>query len=88
MINGMPLPAIDHEGDVPVYVQLAGILRAQIQCGELAPRRPVPSKRTLTQAYGIAGGTVDRAMDLLRAEGLIKTVPGRGIYVTAPEERS
>ena len=55
--------------------------------GELAPRRPVPSKRTLMQTYGIAGGTIDKAMDLLRAEGLIKTVKGRGIYVTAPEER-
>lgn len=87
MITYMPL-AIDHEGDVPVYVQLAGILRGQIERGELAPRRPVPSKRTLTQEYGIAGGTVDRAMGLLRAEGLIKTVPGKGLYVTAPEERA
>ena len=82
------MPAIDHDSDVPVYRQLAGILRGQIERGELAPRRPVPSKRTLTQQYGIAGGTVDKAMDLLRAEGLVKTVKGRGIYVTAPEERS
>ena len=72
---------------MPVYVQLADILRGQIARGELAPRRPVPSKRTLMQTYGIAGGTIDKAMDLLRAEGLIKTVKGRGIYVTAPEER-
>jgi len=81
------VPAIDHDSDVPVYRQLAGILRGQIERGELAPRRPVPSKRTLTQRYGIAGGTVDKAMDLLRAEGLVKTVQGRGIYVTALEER-
>ena len=73
---------------MPVYRQLAAILRGQIERGELAPRRPVPSKRQLTQQYGIAGGTVDKAMDLLRAEGLVKTVTGRGIYVTAPEERS
>jgi GntR family transcriptional regulator len=87
MITSMP-PHIDHEGDVPVYAQLAGILRAQIERGELAPRRPLPSKRTLMQEYGIAGGTVDKAMSLLRADGLIKTVPGKGLYVTAPEERS
>ena len=79
---------IDHDSDVPVYRQLAGILRGQIERGELPPRRPVPSKRTLMQAYGIAGGTIDKAMDLLRAEGLIKTVRGKGLYVTAPEERS
>lgn len=82
------MPGIDHESDVPVYRQLAGILRGQIERGELAPRRPVPSKRTLMQAYGIAGGTVDKAMDVLRDERLVKTVIGRGIYVTAPGERS
>ena len=76
------------ECDVPVYRQLADLLRGQIEREELAPRRPVPSKRTLTQTYGIAGGTIDKAMDLLRAEGLIKTVRGKGLYVTAPEERS
>jgi GntR family transcriptional regulator len=73
--------------DVPVYLQLAAILRGEIERGELVPRRPVPSKRQLTQEYGIAGGTVDKALAVLRGEKLVKTVRGRGIYVTAPEER-
>jgi len=30
---------------------------------------------------------VDKALAILRSEGLVKTVTGRGIYVTAPEER-
>lgn len=79
--------SIDPEGDVPVYRQLADILRGQIERGELQPRRPVPSKRTLMQTYGVAAGTIDKALGVLRAEGLVKTVMGRGIYVTAPEER-
>jgi GntR family transcriptional regulator len=74
--------SIDHEGDVPVYIQLADILRARIQSGELAPRRPVPSKRSLMQEYGVAGGTIDKAIGILREEGLVRTVIGRGIYVT------
>jgi GntR family transcriptional regulator len=74
--------SIDHEGDVPVYIQLADILRARIESGELAPRRPVPSKRTLMQDYGVAGGTIDKAIGILRGEGLVRTVAGRGIYVT------
>ncbi len=73
--------SIDHEGDVPVYIQLADILRSRIESGELAPRRPVPSKRTLMQDYGVAGGTVDKAIAILRQEGLVRTVIGRGIYV-------
>ena len=78
---------IDHEGDVPVYVQLASILRARIERGELPPRRAVPSKRRLTQEFGVAGGTVDKAIDILRGEGLVRTVTGRGIYVVPPSER-
>ena len=80
--------SIDHEGDVPVYIQLAGqILRARILSGELAPRRPVPSKRTLMQDYGVAGGTIDKAIAILRDEGLVRTVTGRGIYVTPEDQR-
>jgi GntR family transcriptional regulator len=74
--------SIEHEGDVPIYIQLADILRARIQSGELAPRRPVPSKRSLQQTYGVAGGTIDKAIAILREEGLVRTVIGRGIYVT------
>ncbi|HEY6277102.1 MAG TPA: winged helix-turn-helix domain-containing protein [Streptosporangiaceae bacterium] len=79
--------SIDHEGDVPVYLQLASILRGQIENGELAPRRPVPSKRTLMERYGVAGGTIDKAIAILRAEGLVRTVTGRGIYVVPLDER-
>ena len=79
--------SIDHEGDVPVYIQLADLLRARILSGELAPRRPVPSKRTLMQDYGVAGGTIDKAVAILRAEGLVRTVRGRGIYVTPGDQR-
>lgn len=75
--------SIDHDGDVPVYIQLADILRARIEAGEIAPRRPVPSKRSLMQEYGVAGGTIDKAIAILRGEGLVRTVIGRGIYVTA-----
>jgi DNA-binding GntR family transcriptional regulator len=79
--------SIDHEGDVPVYIQLAAILRARIESGELAPRRPVPSKRTLMQDYGVAGGTIDKAIGILRDEGLVRTVTGRGIYVVPEGQR-
>lgn len=30
---------------------------------------------------------MDKALAVLRGEGLVKTVTGRGIYVTAPKER-
>lgn len=78
---------IDHEGETPIYLQLANILRQQILAGELLPRRPIPSKRTLTQRHGIAGVTVDKATRILKDEGLLNTVPGKGLYVRAPEDQ-
>jgi DNA-binding GntR family transcriptional regulator len=72
---------IDHEADVPVYLQLAGILREQIRRGELASHRPLPSIRSLQQTYGISDGTAKKAVQVLRDEGLVHTVLGRGVFV-------
>ena len=72
---------IDHLSDVPIYLQLASVLREQIRSGELEPRRPIPSIRTLTQRYEVSDGSVKRAVNLLRAEGLVTFVPGKGTYV-------
>lgn len=78
---------IDREWDEPVYRQLAGILRDQIASGELAPRRPIPSVRTLVERYGVARATAAKAVALLADEGLVRVVPGRGWFVTPEDQR-
>jgi GntR family transcriptional regulator len=78
---------IDPMSGVPVYRQLADLLRDQIASGEIPQRTPLPSARTLSQQHGIAVGTVMRAFEVLRGEGLIRTVPGRGMWVVPPGER-
>lgn len=72
---------VDPLSATPVYVQVADILRARIQAGELLPDRPVPSESQLEQEFGIARGTARKAVALLREEGLVVTVKGRGSYV-------
>jgi DNA-binding GntR family transcriptional regulator len=74
--------AIDYEGPVPVYVQLANFIRERINDGTYAVDRPIPSKKLLMQEFGIAASTVERALTVLREEGRIVTVMGRGLYVT------
>jgi DNA-binding GntR family transcriptional regulator len=78
---------IDHEGDEYVYVQLAAILRERIRSGDLPPGRVLPSARMLSQEHGVSIGTVKKAVELLRADGLVRTKIGRGVFVTRPEER-
>jgi GntR family transcriptional regulator len=78
---------IDSEADVPVYQQLAAILRRKIDSGEIPPRRAIPSKRVLSEEYRVSPGTVERAVQALRAEGYLKTVLGRGLFVRPMEDR-
>lgn len=73
---------IDWDGPVPRYQQLAAILRAQIESGQLPPDRPITSKRTLGEMYGLGPHTVQKAVALLVAEGLVTYVHGKGFYVT------
>jgi DNA-binding GntR family transcriptional regulator len=73
---------IDHLSGTPVYQQLAALLRAAIESGELEPDRPLPSYVTLMQRYGVARGTAAKAVRVLVDDGLARVVPGRGVYVT------
>ncbi len=41
----------------------------------------MPSVKQLQQEYGVGRDTVLRAVDTLRAEDLVFTVPRRGTYV-------
>ncbi len=73
---------VDPQSATPVYVQVAAILRARIEAGLLMPDRPVPSESQLEQEFGIARGTARKAIAVLREQGLVVTVKGRGSYVT------
>lgn len=72
----------------PLYVQLADILRAMVQSGELQPRSPLPSESYLQQEHGVARGTVRMAVGILREEGLVVTIAGRGTFVRPSEPQS
>jgi DNA-binding GntR family transcriptional regulator len=61
------------------YKQVADRLREQITSGELGPK--LPSHMDLAEQMGVAPRTIDRALKVLRDEGLIETRPGRGVFV-------
>lgn len=73
--------SIDHEGPVPLYQQLADLLRAQIESGELPPNRPIPTEQRLMQMHELGRDTVRRAIGVLKEEGLLITVKARGTFV-------
>ena len=67
--------AIDHESSTPLYVQLAALLRAQINDGSITTR--LPSVKTLSQEHGVSHITTEKALAMLKAEGLIVAVTQR-----------
>ncbi|MBT2398665.1 GntR family transcriptional regulator [Streptomyces sp. ISL-100] len=73
---------LDFEADDrPPYLQAAELLREEITSGRLKPGDKLPSSRTLQERYGIASSTVQNTLRLLKSEGLIYSVQGRGSFV-------
>lgn len=72
----------------PLYQQLAGLLRTQINSGELNANDRIPSETDLAARYDTSRNTVRLALDALRNEGLLISRQGLGTFVrTAPPMR-
>lgn len=65
----------------PLYVQVAGIMRAKICASEWTSRAPLPNEVTLARDIGVSIGTVRKALEMLEAERLIQRRQGRGTFV-------
>lgn len=57
------------------------ILKARIAAGEWR-NGPLPSVKQLQQEHDVGRDTVLRAVEILRDEGVVFTVPRRGTYVS------
>lgn len=76
---------LDHHSHVPLFEQLAAILREQIESGELTIR--LPSEETLVQTYGVSRGTAHHAHMVLIEAGYALIQRGKGTYIVPPKER-
>lgn len=72
---------IDRTSETATYIQLAAILRQRIKSGELKSGDRMPSVHDLVIETQLADATIRKAMGVLRAEGLVRTAPGRGVFV-------
>jgi DNA-binding GntR family transcriptional regulator len=73
---------IDPEGAAFPYQQIANWLRREIQSGRYPPGARLPSMRALERDLSCGRMTVQHALKVLEAEGLIFKVRGRGTFVT------
>lgn len=68
-------------GFLPVYSQLASIIKEEIASGKLAPGIRIPSETKLAKQYDVSPMTVRQAISVLVDEDLVKRVHGSGTFV-------
>jgi GntR family transcriptional regulator len=64
----------------PLYQQIAGLLRADIERGVYAPGARIPSLKDIEQDTGCTPKTIQRGIGILVDEGLVVVVPGKGTF--------
>jgi GntR family transcriptional regulator len=60
--------------------QVARIIRKRIETGEYGPK--LPSYQRLANELGVAPMTVQAALTILKEQGLVYAIPGRGTFVS------
>lgn len=71
-----------------LYRQLADILRNEIEDGKYCPGERLPSMDNLAAKYEVNKVTVRHALNELREDGLIYSVPAQGTYISDPTDLS
>ncbi|HET9657551.1 MAG TPA: GntR family transcriptional regulator [Kineosporiaceae bacterium] len=69
--------SVPDPGDSPSR-RIAEYFRAQILSGDLRQGERLPSTREIAADWQVAAKTAERAIALLRDEGIVRTRPGRG----------
>ncbi len=72
---------LDSNSSIPLYRQLANIIRDGIENGEYTHDSQIPTETVLSQKYGISRITVRKALEELTDEGLLIRKQGKGTFV-------
>ncbi len=73
-----------HKKRKPLYLQIASELRQGIVAQKWQPGDLLPSETILSNDYGVARGTVVKAIEVLLQEGLAQRRQGVGTFVSRP----
>ncbi|MGB5986580.1 MAG: GntR family transcriptional regulator [Desulfobacterales bacterium] len=77
---------LNPQSPLPLYQQLAEMLRDKIRDGEYPPGSRIPSEHQLAAAHGIGRPTVRQALEVLVRRGMLVRRRGAGTFVR-PQER-
>jgi DNA-binding GntR family transcriptional regulator len=75
---------LDRNSDVPLYFQLAALLKVMLEVGTWEPGARFASERELEEVFNVSRAVIRPALDLLVGDGAIVRVKGSGAYVAPP----
>jgi DNA-binding transcriptional regulator YhcF (GntR family) len=82
------MEALDPDDPRPPFQQVVAVLKAAIRTRELEPGDQLPSFGELAKHFSVAPMTVQKAVGILRDEGLVITRQGKGSFVRQRTERT
>lgn len=77
---------LDARSRAPIYEQIINGVKRLIFTGALSPGDQMPSVRQLASDLGINANTVQKAYQMLEAEGVLYSLPARGSFVSDSKE--
>jgi len=77
---------ISNSSGQPIYEQICRQVKGAVAAGKLKPGEPLPSIRSLAKSLQISVLTVQKAYDLLQADGFIETTAWKGCFVSAQNQ--
>ena len=76
---------ISYQSKDPIYIQIVSQIKKLVLEGKLKPGDNIPAMRTLAKDLSVSVITVQKAYEILRDEGFLNTVVGKGTFVEKPE---
>lgn len=73
---------ISNSSSTPLYEQVVTQIKQLILTNQLSQDEMLPSIRALAKELQVSIITIKRAYEELDSEGFIKTIPGKGTYVS------
>lgn len=83
-IIGLSIPFEKSDEDaIPVYSQLAKVIKEQIENSRLAVGEQIPPERKIAALNNLSLATVRKALENLVQRGLLSRIQGKGTYVSS-----
>lgn len=76
---------ISYQSKDPIYIQIVSQIKKLVLDGKLKPGDSIPAMRSLAKDLNVSVITVQKAYEILRDEGFLNTVVGKGTFVEMPE---